>query len=402
MAVAFGWFLVLGLRFVVPALLPFITGDFGISNATAGAAITLLWVVYGGMQFPAGALIDRVGERRLLAASVLVGGAGLTGYALSPTFGVFLAATVVFGIGSGLYGPSRGTVLSRTFPDNDGIAFGVVLATGSIGSAFLPAVAAAVAADVGWRLAIGATVPAFLFVGVALSSTVPDAASEESGEPTRAQTDGGSCESGPGLRARTRAVREAITSRRVVLASSGVTFMLFTFQGLTAFLTTYLIEAKGLGEGTAGVLFGLLFVSSAVGQSTVGALAERFGYSRVLVAIVLVGTVPLVALPFLSGVLPLALAVTVMGARPAIAPLTNAYVIDILPAAIRGTAWGAIRTGFFVIGAFGSTVVGAMADANLFAEAFLLLAGLSVVAAATFAVLPERRTSGSNVTPDTG
>jgi len=398
LAVATGWFLVLGLRFVVPALLPFIKDDFGISNATAGAAITLLWIVYAGMQFPAGALIDRVGERRLLAASGLVCAAGLAGYAVSPTFGVFLAATVVFGLGSGLFGPARGTVLSRTFSNNDGIAFGIVLAAGSIGSALLPAAAAAVAGDIGWRLAVGASVPAFLLAGFALWSTIPDASPEPD---ERTQTDGGSCEPGPGpgLRARTRAVREAVTSRRVLLASGGVTFMLFTFQGLTTFLTTYLIEAKGLTEGAAGILFGLMFVSGAVHQSTVGAFADRFGYSRALVAVVLVGTVPLVALPFLSGVFPLALAVVFMGARPAIAPLTNAYVIDILPEAIRGTAWGAIRTGFFMVGAFGSTVVGAMADADLFAEAFFLLAGLSVVAAAIFAVLPERRTAG---TPDRG
>jgi len=396
LAIAAGWFLVLGLRFVVPALLPFIKGDFGISNATAGAAITLLWVIYGGMQFPAGALIDRVGERRLLAASALVGATGLASYALSPTFGVFLAATVVFGLGSGLYGPARGTVLSRTFPDNDGIAFGIVLASGSIGSALLPAAAAALAVGVGWRLVLGVTIPLFLLVGFALWSTVPDASPRQSSEPTRTQTDGGvSCENAT-TRARARQVREAVTSRRVLLAATGITLMLFTFQGLTAFLTTYLIETKNLTEGTAGLLFGLLFVSGAVNQSAVGAFADRFGYSRVLVVIVLVGTVPLVAFPFLSGTLALGLAVVVMGIRLSMAPLTNAYVIDSLPAAVQGTAWGTIRTGFFMIGAFGSTVVGAMADADLFAEAFFLLAGLSVLAAAVFAVLPARERRGTS------
>ncbi len=41
-AVAGGWFFVLGLRFVVPALLPAIRADFPVSDTVAGAAITLL------------------------------------------------------------------------------------------------------------------------------------------------------------------------------------------------------------------------------------------------------------------------------------------------------------------------------------------------------------------------
>ena len=102
LAVAGGWFFILGLRFVVPALLPAITRGFPVSNAAAGGAITLLWVTYAAVQFPAGALVDRLGERRLLVASIAAGAAGLVGYAFSPTFAVFLAATAAFGFGSGL------------------------------------------------------------------------------------------------------------------------------------------------------------------------------------------------------------------------------------------------------------------------------------------------------------
>ncbi|MFB6311890.1 MAG: MFS transporter, partial [Salinirussus sp.] len=76
-ALGLGWFFVLGLRFTVPALLPFITRDFPVSNAAAGGAITILWLTYAGMQFPAGALVDRVGERRLLTASAFLSAASI-------------------------------------------------------------------------------------------------------------------------------------------------------------------------------------------------------------------------------------------------------------------------------------------------------------------------------------
>ena len=388
LAIAAGWFFLLGLRFVVPALLPAITRDFPVSNATAGAAITLLWVTYAMMQFPAGALVDRVGERRLLVASVVVAGGGLLGYAFSPTFGVFLAATAAFGFGSGMYGTPRGTVLSRTFPDRDGLAFGGVLAAGSLGSALLPVVATAVAAVAGWRTAIGVTVPAFLLVGVVLWRVVPQGGNPSEASDTAA-TDGGVV----GVRATAATVADGIRSRGVALATLAATLMLFIFQGLTAFFTTYLVEVKGLTEGTAGLLFGLLFVSGAVWQSVGGGLADRYGHGPVLAAVAFGGALPLAVLPFVSDTLALAALAAFLGVRLSMGPISNAYVVSLLPADVRGTAWGLLRTVFFTVGAFGSTAVGAMADRALFAEAFFLLAGLSALAGVVYLFLPARESA---------
>jgi len=378
LALAVGWFFTLGLRFVVPALLPAIKADFTVSNASVGAAITVMWITYGVMQFPAGALVDRVGERRLLVASTLLAGLGLVGVVASPSFPLFLLATGAFGLGTGLYGPARGTVLTRAFPARDGPAFGAVLATGSLGAALLPAGATLLAVVAGWRVAIGVTVPAFLATAVVLWRAIPPRASG-----TTARTDGG-------VPAPVRAVWRAIRTRSVALAVLGATLMLFTFQGLTAFLTTFLVEARGLSEGTAGALFGLLFLVGAASQSAGGGLAERHGYGRVLAAVTLASVPPLVALPFLENALALGLAVVLVGVRLAVAPLSNAYIIALLPAEIRGTAWGLVRTGFFSIGAFGSVLVGAMADAGLFAEAILVLGGLTAVAGLVYLFLPPR------------
>jgi predicted MFS family arabinose efflux permease len=338
-----------------------------------------LWVAYALTQFPAGALVDRLGERRLLAASTVVATLGLFGYAVSPTFGVFLVATALFGFGSGLYGPPRGTVLSRTFPDRDGLAFGTVLAAGSLGAALLPVVATVLADGAGWRLAIGVTIPGFLVATVALWRVVPSV-----GQPV--QTDGGSV----AVRSVVGDLRRAVASRRVLLAAGGAALMLFVFQGLTAFYTTYLVDVKNLTEGTAGALFGLLFVSGAAWQSLGGGLADRHGHGPVLAAVALSGVVPLVALPLVSGLFPLALIAVFLGVRLSMGPITNAYIVSLLPTDVRGTAWGLLRTSFFTIGAFGSTAVGAMADRSLFAEAFFVLAVLSALAGGIYLFLPSR------------
>jgi MFS family permease len=76
--------------------------------------------------------------------------------------------------------------------------------------------------------------------------------------------------------------------------------------------------------------------------------------------------------------------------RLSVGPVSNAYIVSLLPVDVRGTAWGLLRTGFFTLGAFGSTTVGAMADRALFAEAFFLLAALTAVAGVIYLFLPER------------
>jgi MFS family permease len=169
--------------------------------------------------------------------------------------------------------------------------------------------------------------------------------------------------------------------------------MIFTFQGLSAFYVTYL--TRSMDQRVAAGLFALLFVGGAVAQLAAGTLADRYGERAVLTATAAVGSLSVGAVPLLDGVVPLALLSVVVGTRLAIAPVSNAYVIAVLPDSVTGTAWGSLRTGFFLLGATGSTVVGAMADGLLFDEAFYLLAGLTAVAAVLYAFLPPREVAGA-------
>jgi predicted MFS family arabinose efflux permease len=398
-SVAVGWFLVLGMRFVVPGILPTITADFTVSSSQAGLAVTVLWVTYAVMQFPAGYFADRMGERVLLAAALLVSAAGLVSYVFTPTFALFVLATGVFGLGTGLYGPPRGTVISKTYDDNDGAAFGVMLAAGSVGAAVLPAAASVAVGVVGWRIAIGVVAPLFLLSAAAVWWAVPDTRvrPEPDSDAPPPETEGGAAPDGgaPGdgahsMASAVRAAAGAVRDRRIALAVAGATLMLFAFQAATAFLTTYLTELKGFSQGTAGAVLGVLFLVGAASQFAGGGLADRFGTPRVLVGIGAVSVVPLAALPLVEGRLALAAVGALVGVRMSIGPVSNAYIVGLLPDDIQGTAWGALRTGFFIVGSFGSTVVGFMADAGYFDVAFYGLAAITALGAGVYVFLPER------------
>lgn len=379
LTVAVGWLFTLGLRFLVPTLLPQVKTTFGLDNATAGFAVTIIWGGYALMQFPAGLLTDRIGERTVLATSLAVSAASLAVLAAAPLFVVFLLAAGAFGIGSGLYGPARGTSLSKAFPGNDGAAFGITLAAGSVGSAVIPLVAGAAVGTLGWRLLVGATAPAFVAVAALAWVTLPEPID------AAARADGG--ETALSVREAIRGLPRALRDRNVLLASVAIMFYLFAFQGLTAFLPTYLVANEGIEQGLAGLIFALLFVGGAVCQLGIGSAADRYGARPVLVAVATLAVVTLLAVPAVDGRLAWAVLVFLLGTRMAIAPVTNAYIVARLPADVQGAAWGFLRTCLFLVGSTGSLFVGTMADAGHFDAAFLALGGVTAVAVVCYAGL---------------
>ncbi|MFB6094392.1 MAG: MFS transporter [Halanaeroarchaeum sp.] len=378
---SFGWFLTLGARFLVPALLPFVKAEFGLENTGAGLVVTVVWLTYGVMQFPAGVLVDRVGERTLLSTSAGLAAISMLGFAVAPSYPLFLLAGAGFGLATGLYGPARGIALTRRFDAVEGVAFGTVLGAGSVGAAVLPFAVALSAGVVDWRVSVGAIGPAFFLAALGLARVVPENLGD--GAPT------------PSLSRGVSRTARALTRRRVGTAVAAIVLMLFVFQGLTAFYPTYLVVEGRLSQSTASALYAVLFLAGGAFQLGAGRFADRFGYRRVLVATGAVSVVPLLVLPRVHGLGWFGIVTVLIALRLAIAPMTNAYIVGSLSEESRGTSWGLIRTGFFVLGAFGSVVVGGLADLGRFDVAIYGLAGVTVLGTLLYASLPrENRGDG--------
>ena len=393
-SVAFGWFLVVGTMLALPAVLPFVKETYGIDNATAGLAVTLLWIAYTATQFPAGLLTDRLGERTVLVMGLTVGCAGVGLLAGAPVFLVFLAACVVLGLGNGLYPTPRVTTLSATYPEHDSTALGFVMAAGNVGGAVLPFAVGAIAVAVGWQFGYLLAVPLFVVGGLALWVTAPRRTASSEVEPAdvadSADADGEDgatpTDDSDGLVHRLLA---AVRDRRVMLIAVAVSLTFFTFQGLTAFLTTYLVSVKGIAPGAAATLFGLLFTVAAVSQPLAGYAASEIGDRVVLVSITAFYALVLAALPFAGGAA-VPLLVAVLGTQRGTVPVVNAYVAAVLPPDVRGAGYGLLRTIFTGVAATGAVVVGVLADADLFDEAFFVLGALAAIAAGAYVVLPAR------------
>jgi len=380
LAIASGWVFVLGGRFLVPAVLPQVKDTFAVSDVGAGVAITIIWATYGLMQTPAGLLVDRIGERKLLAGSVVLTATSVVVIGAAPAFAAFIVGCAGFGLATGLYGPARGTALSRTFPDHDGAAIGATLAAGSVGSAVLPLAAGSLVGGISWRLLVGGLAVPLVALGVVIWATVPSFGNGDGEAP-----DGGTSKKLP-----VGDVLAAIRTRQVAVALTALTLMTFVFQGVSAFYVTYLSSVSGFAQSTAAAMFSLVFVGGAVAQVAAGSLADAVGDRPVLVA-VSAATIPvLVAIPMLDSVIPVAAASLLLGIRLGVPAVSNAYIIAILPESVTGTAWGVLRTTSFMLAATGSTVVGVFADNDLFDEAFFLLAGLTALGTLLYTRLPDR------------
>lgn len=381
LVVAVGWLVLSGFRVVLPALLPQIKVDFAVDNANTGFALTVLWLLYASLQFPGGVTADRIGERKLLVGGAALSALSFGAFYVAPVFPLFLLACALFGIAAGLFGTPRDMLLSRTYPETDSTAYAVTFAAGSLGAATLPYVATAIASRWDWRLAVAWMLPLLLLIALGLWRVVPPS-------PSTAGDDRLS------VGETVRRTLGALTDRSVLLASGVFLPFIFTYQGLVAFLPTYLVEIKGLDQGFAALLFGLLFVVGVVTQPVAGHAADQYGERRMVLVVILLATGTLVALPLLDGTLVLAILVPLLGVRIAIGPLVSAFIVRALPRPIQGTGWGFLRTLFFGIGATGSTMIGLFADAGLFDVGFLVLAGLTGLTAVFWLLTPRSGTGG--------
>jgi predicted MFS family arabinose efflux permease len=364
LAVSFGWFLTLGVRVVYPTLLPQVTGEFGVSNATAGLFVGALWTTYALLQFPGGVLADRVGERLVLAGSVLLTGVAVVGVAASSTVETFVAATVVLGLATGLYGTTRITVVSAVYDRMEATAIGVSQAAGNVGNVVLSAGAGVVAAALGWRFGFGLLLPLLAVAGVGLWLAVPRRASAATRDEPFGRT--------------MRRVRAAVSRPRVLAVTLLLSLNMVLYQSVTGFLPTYLVARKGLSPGVAAALYAGFFAAAIAVQFLSGAVADRRGNRTAIAAFVGLSVPAFVALTVAESRVAVAGSVLLLSSLLGGMPPINAAGVGALPDEIRGSGFGLLRTGYIAFGAVGPPTVGLLADAGRFDGAFLLLAGVAL------------------------
>ncbi|HET7030019.1 MAG TPA: MFS transporter [Candidatus Limnocylindrales bacterium] len=155
---------------ILTPLLPNVQGEFGISIATAGLVVSTYGFARLLTDLPSGVILDRIGERRLAFAGVVLLAAGSAVGALAPSVEWLILARVTSGLGSGLITTVTLTALSWTAgPANRGQVMSVFQLANNTGIATYPLLGGLIGSVLSWRVtfvvaAVGAIVAGAILV----------------------------------------------------------------------------------------------------------------------------------------------------------------------------------------------------------------------------------------------
>lgn len=365
-SISAGWLLALGVRLIFPAILSNIRMEFGMSLSTAGLLLSVLWMAYAIMQFPGGVIADWFGERNVLVLSLTLAIVGVVGVIVTTNTESFFLATILIGLGIGLYGTTRITVIVDVFPHRSGTAIGVNQAAGNIGTTLLPPLAGLLAITIGWRWGFIVVLPLFILVLLGLWYSLPERTSTES-------------DSNQGLSKEFLIyVKNSLFYSPLINITLTLAVTSFIYQAFTGFYPVYLVSQKGIGRGTAAIILGLFFATGIIIQPISGAVRDRFGSRISLVIIFSCLSVILTILPFLESLSSIVGITLLASIQLAIWPVSNSYIVDVAPSDIQGTVVGIARTFYLLFGSIGPICIGIAADFGFFDEAFFILSTIAI------------------------
>ncbi|MFB6300186.1 MAG: MFS transporter [Halobacteriales archaeon] len=372
------WFLGQFVRYVFPPLFETLRGQYGVSNTTLGLLFSLLMVGYAGMQFPSGAIADRIGTVRVITVGVLLVATAGWILALTDAFLLLGIAMLLLGIGSGFHKTVAIALLSIAYPDRTGRTLGTLDMFGQFGGVAAPAVVAfMLSRALDWRL---------LFVGVGVGGValgivfyfrtnrrLRAVGVDPNGGTTTTKTTAEDGSEKSGLGAYLTAFR---TRRFLGIVVVAVTFS-FTWTGITAFLPLYLTSEIGLRSTFAGVLYSSIFAVSLI-QPFAGGVSDRIGHLPVMAGTLGVAGVALGTLIAVPPVLVVVAAVPMIGiGYHGCRPARDAYLVEAIPESVAGGTLGLVRTLMMGMGATAPALVGFLSDIAGFQLAFgVLLAAL--------------------------
>jgi MFS family permease len=419
------WFLAKFFRYAFPPLYPTFQADFGVSNTLLGTAFSAMMLVYAVMQFPSGALADRFGSVRIIAAGLVITAASGFLLAIEGPLPILLVGMLLVGIGTGAHKTVAIRLLSTVYPERTGRTLGIFDTIGALGGAVAPIVVVAILDVSGWRsfFLLGAVVGvAFLAAFVrrvprrlpaddtstadaARDPENPDDSTDEDGDGNEdadgnedREGDGNEDREGDGNEDREgdgnedadedeggngdEARNTGWTSQYAVLFRDPtfVTFVAvtalvgFAHNGLAAFLPLYLVDVTGLTPTTANLLYSVFFFVSVV-QVLTGDLGDRFGQRLVMLLTLVIATAGTGALLVASGPAVAGLAVLAVGfGSHGFRPVRGAYLVKVVPDSMVGGSLGIVRTILTGAGFVSPAIVGLMSDTVGFVPAFALLA----------------------------
>jgi len=380
-------------RYVLSAILPNIKKEFNMSDFQGGLLISSFLIVYAVATLPLGVWADRGIRKNIVALCVGIWSfsTALAGFAQN-LFQLF-SMRAILGIGEAGYAPASLSLLGD-FSSKSRRAR--VLSYWSIGTLIGAAIGVAlggkIADTLGWRWAFYIVgVPGLIAAFLAWRITEPTRGSFDH-EDSKPVTNSTALEHGSIGKDFLGNIKKLSAIPTYWILVGAFVFSFFTIGGTSFWLTTYLTRAFGITLTYAGLISGIVLVSSGLTGTILGGWLADFAQrrrpeGRMFISMLgfLIGA-PLVLLAFFIHTLPLFIIVFVIAAISlnfCTGPL-NAVMQDIVAPNMRATAVGLALLLAHILGdASAPTLIGLISDRfslrvalTVTAPVFLFLAGI--------------------------
>ena len=354
----------------VPALLPFLIAERGLTYAAAGGVVLAATLLSSLIQPVLGHLSDRRPLPFLIPLGVLAAGGGLALAGAVTSYPATIAAILISGAGVAAFHPESARYANYASGGRRATGMSVFSVGGNLGIALGPVAIAALAGTGGVARVTWMLVPAGLMAAL-LARELPRL------RPLRpraahALAQGGADQPRWGAFARLSGV--------IVIRS------LFAF-GLVSFDPLYLVKVRGVPKEEAALAVTAMLLAGALATLAGGRLADRFGRRAVLVGFLLPLAPLLVFFLRVPGIAGLASLVLMGGGTVGTYSVAVVMGQEYLPG--REGIAGGVTMGLAIgIGGAGVPLLGALADRQGVGAVFPVLAALPLLAAALSATLP--------------
>ena len=366
-------------------LLPYISQEFELSYAQAGALVAVFHASAFGANFFSGLVVDVTGRRVVFQIiSLLMGAIALSAFSISEGFGLLCVLTAFIGISNNLWHPPAIAFLSARYPENRGYALSVHALGANLGDTFAPIVAGSMIALVGWQSTAGIGGAPVVVVAIIIAVTLLP----------MDRGSGGSDHSGTSLVEYFVGLKQIVRNRAIAGLCLMAGFRSMTQNGLYVFLPLYLVDELGTGPVMMGAAMMVLQLGGVFAAPVAGTASDRIGRRPVLLAGLSVTTIIIASLTLINNDILFVVGVSLLGfALFAIRPVVHSWLMDLAPKALAGSATSLLFGTQSLFSIVMPVAGGFIADQYGLASVFYMLAFTVLVANCIVFLLPKGESS---------
>ena len=305
-------FLIHVLSQLLPAVLPVIRSEMGLTLTQASLLISIPLMVGVFAYLPVGFISKKNGVIVLTLSLVLIAIGGVI-IPFAGNYGIILLGFGILGLGQTMYHPPALKVAGDVESKKLGLAMGVQMAGGSLGSAVGPITLGLILLIWDWRVGFYIWVPVILLGAVYSFNFMNQTIKPQGLDLSQASL----------------GVPRSLLNRGFVMIVILGAIMEASSMILLTYVTSYLTGVMGLSASLASVIFGVGALLGIVGCLLGGIAGDKFGRYKSIILVMVLMAVSVALIPVFSNlILVVLLFVVWRGLNSASMPLMNSLVVS--------------------------------------------------------------------------